>query len=518
MRKNHKLLLGNLVRQNATVRPNETAIIYEDNKLTFKQLDEDTNKLANALIGIGVEKGDRVGILLLNPHISTIYYFACAKIGAVLVPISFMASESEMIYIINKVEVSTLCYSQDFFEVVNKMKEHTSSIERYILFEGNKRQKEMFSYVDLMMSASAKEPVGIIIDEDDPHVIIFTSGTTGHPKGAVISHRSYYLLAGVLTHKLTMSPKSIYLNAYPMFHMAGIVGVLGGTYEGYAVVMISVPPTSIKLLDAIQRFKVTHFLAVPTIWKRLLAFPDFDNYDLSSLKVAMGASDSMPEELLQQIHNRTSATCPQLYGLTEGGILTYLEADDALRKIGSSGQAHCQAELRVVDEKGNDVKNGETGEIICRSPHQMLYYCDMPEATASTINEDGWLSTGDLARFDEENYLYIVGRKKDMIISGGQNIYPAEIERVLNEHPSIFEACIVGLTDKEWGEAVAAAIVLEQNVAMTETEVIEYVRKELASYNKPKYVKFFSSLPRTAATGKLQKVEIRKNLVEEFTL
>jgi acyl-CoA synthetase (AMP-forming)/AMP-acid ligase II len=214
---------------------------------------------------------------------------------------------------------------------------------------------------------------------------------------------------------------------------------------------------------------------------------------------------------------RTRAASPQLYGLTEGGILTYLAPEDSLRKIGSSGNSHCQGEVKLVDENGKEVGKGEVGDIICSGEHIMLYYWDMPEETAKTI-KDGWLYTGDLGRFDEEGHLYFAGRKKDMIISGGQNIYPAEVEKVLLKHPKIEEAAIIGVPDKEWGESVLATVVLKENEVMSEEELISYIKNNMASYNKPRYVKFVKALPRTTATGKIQKAEMRKNYSKELGL
>jgi acyl-CoA synthetase (AMP-forming)/AMP-acid ligase II len=258
-------------------------------------------------------------------------------------------------------------------------------------------------------------------------------------------------------------------------------------------------------------------MAVPTLWRRLLEYPEFDKYDLSSLKVAMGASDSMPKDLLEEVLKRCPASSPQLYGLSEGGILTYLNPKESMKKIGSSGKPHCQAEIRLVDDNGQDVPLGAVGEIICRGEHTMSYYWDMPEETKTAIRE-GWLYTGDLGKFDEEGYIYIVGRKKDMIISGGQNIYPAEIEKKLLLNPKIEEVAVIGIPDREWGESVMALVVLKKNENMSEEELINYVKENMASYNKPRFVKFLDALPRTTATGKIQKAELRKQVALELSI
>ncbi len=402
---------------------------------------------------------------------------------------------------------------ENFDDTIESIRSDLKTVERYVVV-GKDKHPEMFDYNQLLSSHSVEEPQ-IDIHEDDPHLILFTSGTTGVPKGAVITQKNYFLHTGVFVHQMGFRGSDVYMNVYPMFHMGGPCSMLACVYGGSTLVIVSTPPTPIKILETIQRHKVTHFMAVPTLWTRLLEYPEFDNYDLSSLKVAMGASDAMPKDMLEEVLKRTPAASPQLYGLTEGGILTYLNPEDSTRKIGSSGKPHCQSEIRLVDEDGKDVPHGEVGEIICRGEHQLAFYWDMPEETANAIR-DGWLYTGDLGRVDDEGHLYIVGRKKDMIISGGQNIYPAEIEKVLLKNLKIEEIAVIGIPDKEWGESVVAVVVLKENETMTEEEVITYVKENMASYNKPRYVRIVEALPRTDATGKIQKAELRKQYAEDL--
>lgn len=507
------LLIGDLLRRCSIVKPNRIAVIFEGSQLTFRQLNDQVNRLANAFLKIGVKRGDRVGLLFTNSHDFEIVYFSVCKVGAILVPINFWYRGPEINYVVNKSGVSTLILGQNFLDTIKAIQKDLKSVERYIVI-GQDTPVGMANYRDLLASYPAIEPQ-VHIDENDPHLILFTSGTTGVPKGAVISHRNYFLHTGVVVQQYGTNEQSVYMNVYPMFHMGGPVSMLMGVYVGATLVIITPPPTPQKILEAIQEYRVTHFMAVPTLWRRLLEYPEFDHYDLSSLKLAMGASDAMPKELLEEVLRRTPAASPQLYGLTEGGIVTYLPGEDSLRKIGSSGKPHCQAEIRLVDDEGRDVPQEGVGEIICRGEHQMSYYWDMPEETKNTIR-DGWLYTGDLGRFDEQGYIYIVGRKKDMIISGGQNIYPAEIEKVLLQHPKVADAAVVGILDKEWGEAVLAVVVLKEGEGMTEEEVIGTVKANLASYNKPRYVRFAEALPRTAATGKIQKAELRAKYAKEL--
>ena len=509
------LLLGDLLRRDVMVRPDKTAIIFEDISLTFRELNNMVNRLAHSLLDLGVKRGDRIGLLLMNSHLYSVVYFAAAKIGAILVPICFWYKGPEIDYVVNKAGVSLLLLGKDFSNVIKDIKGDLKTVKNYVVI-GDSDTEGMLNFHKMISEQREDEP-DVYVEENDPHLILFTSGTTGVPKGAVITQRNYYLHTGVFLQQAGATESTICLVVYPLFHMGGIMQLVGNVYLGYTIVVVGTPPTPEKILGSIQKYKVTHFPAVPTIWKRLLQTPDFDNYDLSSLKLAMGGSDAMPLDLLQEVLRRTPAQSPQTYGLSEHGCVTFLSPEDSMRKIGSSGKPHCQAEIRLVDENGKDVRQGEVGEIICRGEHQMLCYWDMPEETAKTIR-DGWLYTGDLGRFDEEGYIYIVGRSKDMIISGGQNIYPAEIERTLLTNPNIAETAVVGVPDKEWVEAVLAVVVLKEGAVMTEKDVMDHVKKNMSSYNKPRYVKFAKALPRTAATGKIQKTELRKIYSQELNL
>lgn len=510
------LLLGDILRRNAIVRPNKLAVIFEEIKLSYKELNDNVNQFANALLKIGVKKGDRVGILVKNSHHFVIVFFATIKIGAILVPINFWYKGSEISYVVKKSGISILIVGADFADAIEKIKDELETVKHYLLID-RKTPKGWLNYFDFYSSLSTKEPE-IAVDEKDPFLILFTSGTTGVPKGAVISQRSYFLIAGMWCYQLNLRENDIYMNVYPLFHMGGgPLSIIPTFYAGATLVIISTPPTPEKILSAIQKYKVTHFMAVPTLWRRILEYPDFGKYDLSSLKLAMGASDAMPKDLLEEVMNRVKVASPQLYGLSEGGLATYLSPEDSIRKIGSSGKPHIEVEVKIVDDNGREVKKGEVGEIILKSDHIMSFYWDMPEETQKAI-KDGWLYTGDLGRFDQEGYLYVVGRKKDMIISGGQNIYPAEIEKLLLKHPKIEEAAIIGIPDREWNETVLAAIVLKKGESMTEEEVINYIKENMASYNKPRYVRFMEALPRTTATGKIQKQELKKRFLKEMGL
>lgn len=501
------LLIGQLLRRSALVRPDKTAVVFEENRLTFKELNSVVNKFANAMSELGVKKGDRVGVLFNNTHLVGICYFAIAKLGAIVVPLSFWYKQTELEYAVNKAGISTLILGDGFGDLIQGMRDKLPTVGNYI-FMGSNTIDGMLDYNQLVAGREDAEPV-VDIDENDPHLMLFTSGTTGMPKGALLSHRNYFLHAGNYTQAFNIREDSTVLCAYPVFHMAGIMWWSMGAYVGFTLIMLGNPPTPEKILEAIDRHKVTYFGVVPTLWRRILAYPDIDKYDVTSLEIAMGGSDAMPLELLEELMSKTGcSSSPQTYGLSEAGCITYLPLKDSVRKLGSCGKPIITMELKLLDDNGQEVPQGEVGEITTRGEQVMSGYWDMPEETGKAL-KDGWLHTGDLGRIDEEGHLYIVGRKKDMIISGGQNIYPVEIERLLLTHEKIKEAAVIGLPDKEWTETVMAVIVLEDGMVMTEQEVVDFVKENLAPYNKPRYVRFVNELPKTAATGKLQKAELR---------
>lgn len=514
------MLIGDIIRRAAqdTAWGNKTGLIFENTTLTFKEINERSNRLANALLELGLKKGERVGLLETNCAEYPIIYWAVAKAGGILVPVNFWYKPAEIEYVLKNSGVSILFTGTDLkgaelMERVDQVRDNLPDIKTYISLTENTPPGAL-KFADIMASAPDTEP-SVDIDEKDVHLILYTSGTTGFPKGVMQSHRSYFLLTATAVKESGLDEDDTYLNVYPMFHMGGPCSILQTTYVGATLVSLKEPQPD-KILEAMQEHRATYFVAVPTIWKRLLSYPEFDKYDLSSLRRAMGASDAMPKEILEEVMTRTNADSPQIYGLTEGGVITYLKSKDQLRKIGSSGRPHMQAEIKIVDEEGNELPTGEVGEIITRGELLMEGYWNNPEETAKTMR-DGWLHTGDLGWLDDEGYIYITGRMKDMIISGGENIYPAEIERVLMEHPSIKEVAVVGIPHKDLMEAPLAVIVLHEGEQMTADEAIKYTGEYLAGLKRPRFVEFVEAMPKTDATQKIQKKVLReqyKNLAD----
>jgi acyl-CoA synthetase (AMP-forming)/AMP-acid ligase II len=360
-----------------------------------------------------------------------------------------------------------------------------------------------------LAAAEAADDVHAAIDERDPHVMLYTSGTTGSPKGTLVSHRTYWLQATTSHLQLGFSEDDVGLSMFPMFHMGGWSLPLGFWHTGATVVIMpKAEPRAI--LETIARERVTYLYAVPTVYASLLAVPDLDAFDLGSLRLLGGGTAPMTAAQVHAI--RTRLGCERmviLYGSTEAGPVSVLRPPDVARKPETVGRPYLDVDVRLVDEDGRPVARGEVGEITVRSEFTMLGYWRNPEETARTVR-DGWVHTGDLGVFDDEGFLAVVGRRKEVIRSGGESIFPAEIERVLLAHAAIREAGVVGVPDPHWGEAVVAAIVLRDGATLTPEDVVGHVRTRLAGYKKPRHVVFLPELPRTAASQQVHKPMLRE--------
>lgn len=479
----------------------------DDEVWSFRQLDEAANQVANLLIELGIVPGDRVALLDRNCPLWVAIYFGAARCGALLVPLNFWHRAGELAYALNDSGTRLVIASGDFAPVLEEVRSLAPGVEHWLWYDRADSAPE----TDLrarMAEMPAAEPA-IRLAEHEPHIILYTSGTTGFPKGALMSHRAHILHATMFALKLRIVEEDIWLNLYPLFHTGGTdCGILPAFSVGATVVLLRHPDPA-GILAAVERHRVTAFMAVPTLWRRICQLAAAGGYDTSSLRRTAGSSDAMPRDLLDEVTSRFQAPYIQTYGLTEAGcILTYLDPADALRKLGAAGKPHLACELRLVDRDNREVRTGEMGELLARTEHVMNGYWGRPVETARAL-EDGWLRTGDLGRFDDEGYLWIVGRAKDLIISGGENIDPAEVEQCLRQHPAVAEVAVIGLPDQEWGEQVVAVVVLTVGSQGDASALIEYVRPRLAGYKRPRRVEFIDALPRTA-TGKIQKALLRE--------
>jgi len=496
--------------------PGKTAFIFEGQSYTFEQVKQRVNSLANALTTLGIRKGDRVGILANNcPQYFEV--FGLAKAGMVCVPLNYRSVARELAYLIENSGITALILESEFASLVDSVRHELEAVRSLICLDAE--VEGMLNYEELIDRFPAGEP-GDRVEADDPCALFYTSGTTGRPKGAIHTHRS--LMAESRVPYRHISASDVVLCVMPFFHVGGSAAHLIPAFAAGATLVIHKRFDEDQVLETIHREGVTYVFLVPTMIMRLLEHPRLVDYDLSSLHGVGYTGAPMPVEALREGIALLGQVFFQELGQTETLNMTMLKREEhtlegspaQLRRLESVGRPLKEGELRIVDEEGRDVPVGEAGEIAARSERTMVGYWRMPEETAYTLR-DGWLHTGDVGRMDEDGYVYLVDRKKDMIISGGENIYSREVEDVLHTHPAVADAAVVGVPDEKWGESVKAVVVLKEGASTTEQEIVDFCKANLASYKKPRSVEFWDDLPKTAS-GKTKKAEIREPYWEGY--
>jgi len=500
------LLLGEILRRQARHRGARTAYVIGKHRVTYARFDAQANRLAHALRALGVRHGDRVATLAQNRVEYPVVYFALAKLGAVHVPVNFRYREGEIRYTLAQSEASVVLHAAEFADVVHGLGGALPALRHVVSLDG----EGPGTAADLMSLASDTEPEPEpALREQDPHVMLYTSGTTGDPKGALLSHRAYCLQAAQTQTTTGLGEDDVGLCMFPMFHMGGWAMPLGYWANGGTVVLMERAEPA-DILRTVARERVTYLYLIPTLYNAVLALPDFPNADLSSLRALGSGTSAMTAAQVHAIIDRfRNPNLFVMYGQSEAGPVASLRPRDVLHKPTSVGRPVLNVDVRVVDTEDRDIGIGETGEIVCRSEFNMLGYWRMPAETERTLR-GGWVHTGDLAAFDDEGFLHIAGRVKEMIKCGGENIFPVEVERCLLEHPAIAEVAVFGVPDAHWGEVAVAAVVRRPGAALTEHDVVEHVRGRLAGYKKPRHVHFLDALPRTASTRQVQKTLLRE--------
>jgi fatty-acyl-CoA synthase len=500
-------VIGEILARWARKTPNKEALVFANRRFTYSHFNERVNRLANGLASLGIERGDKVAVLFRNCNEILECYFAVSKLGAISVPLNFRLVGRELMYQIEQSDSRALIFRGTFQDVVSSIKLELPKVENYICVAEN-GIKGQVDYEELIHKSSSKEPL-YYVDDDDPAFIMYTAGTTGRPKGAVLTHKN--LISDVINdvYETGMKISDRFLCIPPIFHSAALSLCLKLLYVGGTIIIVQefVPE---EVLRQIEKERISLTLLVPAMWISLLQQSNIPDYDTSAMKIAMTGAATMPIDVKKRIMDKfPNVGIVDTFGQTEMSPSTIkLKATDSLRKPGSVGQIMINVEARIVDDNDNDVVQGEVGEVVYRGPTLMKEYYKKPEETAESMT-GGWFHSGDLVRQDEEGYIYVVGRKKDMIISGGENIYASEVEEVLFSHPKILEAAVIGMPDPQWGEAVKAIVVLRPNESLTPDEIIDFCKKNLASYKKPKSVDFVQSLPRNAA-GKVLKYVLQE--------
>lgn len=508
--------LRDVINDNAGRYANKIAFKFGDKSYTFRQVNQRINSLINALSDMGIRKGDRVGILAYNCP-SYFEMFGLAKAGRVCVPLNYRCAARELSYLINNSEIAALVLESEFVEVLKSIRHELKSVREFVCLDDI--VDGMRSYEHLIESYPPDEPTDDV-EPGDPCILFYTSGTTGQPKGAVHTHRSV-MSDGTMPHR-GLSSDDIVLCVMPFFHTGGSAAHLIPAFAAGATSIIHSKFDETFVLETIEKERVTYTFLVPSMILRLLEHPDLARYDLSSLHSIGYTGSPIPIEVLRRGVARLGQVFFQELGQTETLNMTVLRKEEhklegspeELRRLESAGRPSGEGELRIVDDYGRDVPLGEPGEIVARSERVMQGYWRMPEETARVMR-DGWLRTGDVGRMDEDGYVYLVDRKKDMIISGGENIYSREVEEVLYMHPAVLEAAVVGVPDAQWGEAVKAVVTLKPGAEVCEEEVIDFCKGQMASYKKPRSVEFWAELPKTAS-GKIRKDVIRERYWEGY--
>ncbi|MEK6321961.1 MAG: long-chain-fatty-acid--CoA ligase [Acidobacteriota bacterium] len=502
------------LKKSVALSPEKVASICSSTRLTFHELGKRVNRLSSALARLGIGRGDRVAILSLNCHRFLELYYGVPQLGAVVVPINFRLTPQEIKYIVDHSGAKTVAVDPELAPLIEDVRSKLEGVEHFVLMS-EERREGYIAYEELLASGTPEFDAPEVSD-DELLGLFYTSGTTAEPKGVMLTHKN--MLANI-THSegvYNYLPEDIYLHAAPMFHLADGAAVFSHTARGATQAFI--PRFDPKMvLETISRERVSLLLLVPTMINFLLQQPDLASYDLSSLRhMTYGASPIAPD-LLRRAMKVLTCKFAQGYGLTEASpLLTVLTPEDHVvtdekseRRLASCGKAVQGVDVRVMKEDGSAVQPGEVGEIIARGPNIMLGYWKRPDDTEEVLR-DGWLHTGDLATVDEDGYIYLVDRKKDMIVTGGENVYSTEVEAVLYAHPAVKEAAVIPIPDRDWGEAVHACVALREGKRMTAEELIEFCQEHLAGYKAPRSIEFIEGELPKGGTGKILKKQLRE--------
>lgn len=505
------MYVGDIIGRRALYTPDQLAVVdagkTPHRPFTYSELNNRANRLANWLRrGAGIEKGDRVAILAHNGVEYLDVFFACGKLGAVLTALNWRLHWRELLALIGNTAPKVLIYSDEFKDKVSQIAAESHSLAHFLHIEGEGIENSR--YFEKTISDSLLMPVTTeTVREEDIACLIFTGGTSGLPKAAQISHRMIaWNTLNTIIHDLQHGDVTV--NTFPLFHTGGLLVyttpllILGGT------VVLTRKFDAAQVLDLLQEYAATVYAGVPTTYQMMTTAPNWAAADLSNLRFCTSGGAALPVKLVEQFQREKGVQFKQGFGMTEFGPGVFaLAQEDAIRKAGSIGRPNFFVDARIVDEDNRPVQPGEVGELVLRGPSMCSGYFNDPAASADTVDGEGWFHTGDLAVVDEQQYFTIVDRKKDMFISGGENIYPVEIENVIYRHAAVEMCAVIGVPDERWGEVGKAFVVVKKGETLTEDALIAHMQHHLAGYKVPRYVAFVDALPISAA-GKILKREL----------
>ncbi|GAC1538479.1 MAG: long-chain fatty acid--CoA ligase [Acidimicrobiales bacterium] len=476
--------------------PDHPALRLDDVMLTYKDLDETSARVAGILEANGVGPGDRVGIMLPNVPAFASCYYGILRVGAVAVPMNVLLKRREVAFYLGNSGASLIFAWSDFAEAAEAGAADAGTIHVSV---------DPATWDGLLADATPRPDV-VERADDDTAVILYTSGTTGTPKGAELTHANLMSNIKVASELFDTSSDDVILGALPLFHVFGQTCGLNVSVKVGGCLTLIPRFDPAKALEMVARDKVTVFQGVPTMFAAMLHLPDADSYDVTTLRQCASGGAAMPLEVMRGFEEAFNCIILEGYGLSETSPVASFNHPDKERKPGSIGTPIAGVKMKIMDDQGNDLGVGEVGEIVIQGPNVMKGYWQLPEATDAAI-VDGWFHSGDLGKTDDDGYFFIVDRKKDMIIRGGYNIYPREIEEVLYEHPAVREAAVLGVPDAMLGEEVGAAVVLKEGATASAEEIRDHVKAQVAAYKYPRHVWFIDELPK-GSTGKILKREI----------
>lgn len=496
--------IPDLLRRQAERSPNKTFLFFKEQEVTYRQLDERTERIAENLARFKIAPGDRVALFLPNMPEFLFAFFGVLKRGAVAVPINTQLKGEEAAYILHNSESRVLITTPALYAAVESKRASLPRLEMLFLVGERAGAGKVFSSLYVAGGPRPEEN----IRPDNPAALIYTSGTTGRPKGVILTHRNYLFDTAQFVQATQMTEQDRFLCILPLFHVNGqVVTTLAPLFSGGSMVLMEKFSPQ-EFFITLERFRATAFSGVPTIYAILLHAEEAKEHDLSSLRFCICGAAPMPVELFRKFEEKFRAFILEGYGLSEGTCVSSVNPLGGKRKIGSIGLSLPNQEMTIFNERDETLPAGEVGEIGVRGENVMAGYFNDREGTEETLR-GGWLHTGDLGYRDEEGYFFIVGRKKEMIIRGGENIYPKEIEERLYKHPDVLEAAVVGLPDPIWGEEVAAFIVPKRGPSPAPETILAYCREHLARFKCPTQVVFVERFPKTA-TGKIRKAMLRE--------